>query len=157
NPDGPVDHDVPVLKVTAADGKLKAALFGYACHNTTLGGGMYKFHGDYAGYAQEDLERANPGATAMFLALCGGNQNPRPHGTLAMAKDHGAELAAAVDKVLSGRAKSVRGPLRPAWETVALKLKPRSREELQELAKSDNPLRVRYARSMLESYDDRIK
>ena len=36
NPAGPVDHDVPVLEVTAPDGNLRAILFGYACHNTTL-------------------------------------------------------------------------------------------------------------------------
>src|SRR6185295_16308856 len=32
---GPVDHAVPVLAVFLPDGKLKAVLFGYACHNTT--------------------------------------------------------------------------------------------------------------------------
>src|SRR6185312_15271014 len=32
----PVDNDVPLLKVGTADGKIKALLFGYACHNTTL-------------------------------------------------------------------------------------------------------------------------
>ena len=37
NPQGPVDRSVPVLRVTAG-GKLKAVLFGYACHNTTLTG-----------------------------------------------------------------------------------------------------------------------
>lgn len=42
-PDGPVDHDVPVLSVTGADGKLRAILFGYACHCTTLS--FYQFCG----------------------------------------------------------------------------------------------------------------
>ncbi|HID22886.1 MAG TPA: hypothetical protein EYP14_10875, partial [Planctomycetaceae bacterium] len=35
NPDGPVDHDVPVLQVKSPAGKLRAVLFGYACHATT--------------------------------------------------------------------------------------------------------------------------
>src|SRR2546430_6402248 len=30
---GPSDYDVPVLRITAPDGKLRAVLFGYACHN----------------------------------------------------------------------------------------------------------------------------
>ena len=53
NPDGPVDHDVPVLCVLDAEGNQRAVLFGYACHNTTLG--FYQFCGDYAGFAQLGL------------------------------------------------------------------------------------------------------
>jgi neutral ceramidase len=37
NPDGPVDHTVPVLRVAGEDDQLRAVLFGYACHNTTMG------------------------------------------------------------------------------------------------------------------------
>jgi hypothetical protein len=56
NADGPVDHDVPVLLVTTPDGKkTRAILFGYACHNTTLD--FYQFCGDYAGFAQQYIER----------------------------------------------------------------------------------------------------
>ena len=102
NPDGPVDHDVPVLKVTAPDGSLRAVLFGYACHNTTLGGDVYQINGDYAGHAQAALERAHPGATALFLMLCGGDQNPHPRGTLELARQHGRALAAEVSRVLNG-------------------------------------------------------
>src|SRR5688500_6164960 len=54
NPDGPVDHDVPVLRVTGDGGKDIAILFGYACHNTVTG--LYTINGDYAGYAQAYLE-----------------------------------------------------------------------------------------------------
>src|SRR5262249_3400690 len=36
NPGGPVDHDVPVMRVEDEKGKLKAVVFGYACHNTTM-------------------------------------------------------------------------------------------------------------------------
>jgi neutral ceramidase len=35
NPAGPVDHRVPVLRVTDQDDRPLAVLFGYACHNTT--------------------------------------------------------------------------------------------------------------------------
>ena len=73
---GPVDHDVPVLQVDRADGALLAVVFGYACHCTVLD--CYKFCGDYAGFAQVDLETRHPGAQAMFVAGCGGDQNPIP-------------------------------------------------------------------------------
>ncbi|MBM4076492.1 MAG: hypothetical protein FJ267_12745, partial [Planctomycetes bacterium] len=54
NPEGLVDHSVPVLRVESLDGKLLAIAFGYACHNTTLG--LFEFCGDYAGFAQQYLE-----------------------------------------------------------------------------------------------------
>ena len=47
---GPVDHDVPVLRIDRGRRQLLAAIFGYACHCTVLDG--YEFCGDYAGFAQ---------------------------------------------------------------------------------------------------------
>src|SRR5690606_22724859 len=83
--DGPVDHDVPVLTVRDAAGTLRAIAFGYACHNTTLSSvtvppeePKYLFNGDYAGFAQEILQRAYPEAVAMFVNGCSGDQNPYP-------------------------------------------------------------------------------
>ena len=101
NPAGPGDPDVPVLKVTAPDGKLRAVLFGYACHNTTLTGQFYRISGDYAGFAQIAIEEANPGATAMFIMLCGGDQNPEPRGTIEIAAQHGRNFSEAVDGKLA--------------------------------------------------------
>ena len=99
-PPGPVDHAVPVLRVARADGHPLAIVFGYACHNTTLQAGMTEFHGDYAGVAQREIERRNPGAHAMFLAGCGADINPSPRGTLALVEQHGAALADAVSLAL---------------------------------------------------------
>lgn len=113
NADGPVDHDVPVLRADGPDGKPRAILFGYACHNTTLG--FLKWCGDYAGFAQEFIERTNPGATALFLAGCGGDQNPYPRGTLDLARDHGLSLANAVAAAQQTRPRPLRGPLRAAY------------------------------------------
>src|SRR5581483_6480896 len=92
NPDGPVDWEVPVLRVDDAQGKVKAIVFGYACHCTTLGGDHYNLGGDWAGYAQEYLERAHPGALALFVTGCGGDANPEPRGKLAYAPQHGLEI-----------------------------------------------------------------
>src|ERR1039457_4405766 len=47
NPQGPVDYDVPVLRITSPDGTLRAVLFAYACHNTTLTGDFCRISGDY--------------------------------------------------------------------------------------------------------------
>src|SRR5262249_46466126 len=54
-PGAPVDHAMPLLRATDADGKLRAVLINYACHCTTLGGEFNKVCGDWAGYAQEAI------------------------------------------------------------------------------------------------------
>ena len=59
-PDGPVDHSVPVLKICDADGKVRGVVFNYACHCTTLDGDYYRINADWAGYAAADLEAAYP-------------------------------------------------------------------------------------------------
>jgi hypothetical protein len=66
NPDGPVNHEVSVLRLDNPDGSLRAVVFGYCCHCTTLRGDYYRINGDWAGYAQDFLERAHPGAMAFF-------------------------------------------------------------------------------------------
>jgi hypothetical protein len=126
NPDGPVDHEVPVLRVEAAGGALRAMLFGYACHNTCLG--FYNYCGDYAGYAQEYLQAHRTNFTALFLMGCGGDQNPYPRGTgvvpgladLDLAKQHGRALANAAEMANLIPQREVRGPLRAAYEEVSL-------------------------------------
>ncbi len=153
NPDGPVDHRVPVLKVLDRSGKIRAVLFGYACHNTTLGADIYQFSGDYAGYAQAALERKYPGATAMFLMLCAGDQNPYPRNTVALAQQHGEELAAAVENVLSTSMTAVNGPIRPAFLLTELRLAPRSREDFEKERASTVPAVARRAELMLKAMD----
>ncbi len=152
NPDGPVDHDVPVLRVENADGELRAVLFGYACHCTTLS--FYKFCGDYAGFAQEYIEQDHPGVTALFIAGCGGDQNPYPRGgprTLQYCREHGRALANAVEAALTPRARPVDGPVRAVLDTVTLDFaEPPGRERLEEQAKSGNKYERRHAEVLLE-------
>src|SRR5579862_3922622 len=154
NTAGPTDHDVPVLRVTGPNGKLRAILFGYACHNTTLTGGFYKISGDYAGFAQIDLEKAHPETTAMFLALCGADQNPNPRSTQELAEKHGATLAAEVDRVLEGKLDRVRGPIKPVFQTVELGFAPHTREKFETRANDKDVWIVRNAKAMLKTYDD---
>ncbi len=124
NPDGPVDHTVPVLRVAAADGTLRAVVFGYACHNTTMG--FRKWQGDYAGHAQQYFQQDHPDVTAMFMMGCGADQNPYPRSELKYAQRHGQSLATAVEAALEVGQKTpkhqrpVHGPLRSVLETVDL-------------------------------------
>lgn len=153
NPKGPVDHDVPVLKIAGPDGKLRAAVFGYACHNTTLGGDIYKINGDYAGFAQIELEKALPGATAMFMILCGGDQNPSPRGKVELAAKHGKSLADEVCRVLSGKLKPVAPPIRTAYEDAKLAFAPQDRSAFEKEAKSPDRFRKLRAVAMLTAID----
>lgn len=146
-PDGPVDHEVPVLRVEDAKGKVRALLFGYACHNTTLA--LQQFSGDYAGYAQEYLQEAHPGVTALFLMGCGGDQNPYPRGTVELAKQHGRTLATAVDAALLPKPRPITGNLSAAMEDVTLQFVPLTRDELVQMSMSKDIYDVRRSKFLL--------
>lgn len=152
NPKGPTDHEVPVIRVTTPDGRVRAILFAYACHNTTLGGDFYELTGDYAGFAEAQLESDFPGAVALFMILCAGDQNPEPRGTIELAERHGRDLAAEVHDVLAGRMTPLDGPVRAAYLITTLPFAPRSRADYEaDLAnpKASGPLKRR-AQLMLD-------
>lgn len=152
NPDGRVDHEVPVLRVEDADGKLKAIVFGYACHNTTLG--IYQINGDYAGYAQHYLEEAHPGTVAMFMMGCGGDQNPYPRRQLELAKQHGRTLATAVEAALETPKREITGSLKMAFDTVNLEYADApTRAQLTEQAQSTSQYDRKYAERLLKELD----
>lgn len=132
---GPADHDLPALFATDANGKLRAIFASYACHCTTLGGDFNQICGDWAGYAQENLEGNHPGAIALIALGCAGDANPSPRPGLDYAKQHGQELARSVDRILTNALTPVEGklvcrskqlalafdtlPTRAEWETRA--------------------------------------
>jgi neutral ceramidase len=153
NKDGPIDHDVPVLKIAAADGMPRAVLFMYACHNTTLGGDCYRINGDYAGFAQIELEKALPGATAMFAILCAGDQNPQPRGKVELAQEHGRALADEVRRVLGGKLRPVRGPIQTAYEVTALAFAPHERATFEKEAAGSDKFKQSRARLIMAAYD----
>jgi len=115
---GPVDHEVPVLAVRDPEGHLKAVAFGYACHATVLP--FYQWCGDYPGFAKYELEKAHPDAVALFWAGCGGDQNPLPRRSVALAEAYGKRLADAVDAVLAAPMTPVRGGLAATYAEVPL-------------------------------------
>jgi len=151
--DGPVDHDVPVLRVSSPDGKqLRALLFSYSCHNTTLG--FYQFCGDYAGYAQEYLQAAHPETIALFMQGCGGDQNPYPRRTPEVVQHHGRALANAVETALDTVPRPLAGPLRAVFSEVALDYAPLPpRQELQKLLDSKNKYERGHAKWLLNQMD----
>ncbi len=151
---GPVDHDVPVLRVDRVDGSQLAAVFGYACHCTVLDG--YEFSGDYAGFAQLDIESAHHGAQAMFVAGCGGDQNPIPRRSIELAARYGKQLAASTNAVLAGPLRSVTGGLSTTYEELPLAFAPLpSRETIERDAKSSNFYTASRARLLLETSNRR--
>ena len=156
NPDGPVDHDVPVLEVKDPDGELRAVLFGYACH--AVANKSHQFCGDYPGFAQRYVEQAHPGATALFITGCAGDQRPFPTGSLVLAQQYGRALADAVERALLSPPRPVRGPLRVALEQVPLEFdQPPSRKQLQQQAASGKGVRRRRAEALLRELDQNGK
>ena len=61
NPDGPVDHDLVVVKFEDLNNKTLAVLLNWPCHATTMGGDNYQITGDW------------PGATARYIKKDVGN------------------------------------------------------------------------------------
>ena len=111
--------------------------------------------GDYAGQAQIDVEQAHPGATAMFLMLCGGDQNPNPRSQIDHVKQHGGALAQEVGRVLDGKLDPVKGSLRTALQLKDLPLSPHTRETFERMQSDKDVYKQRLAKEMLRGYDER--
>jgi neutral ceramidase len=158
---GPVDHHVPVLAVFArSDATMEhplAVVFGYACHATVLS--SYEWSGDWPGFAQEEIERRLSGTTAMFVAGCGGDQNPLPRRKVELAKKYGSEIADAVLAVLGKDAdgatmRPLAGTLESTYREIDLPLaKVPTREELDQTAKSTNRIDAACAKHLLAKLD----
>jgi hypothetical protein len=145
---GAVDHSVPVMTVTGADDKLMAILFGYACHPTTLN--FTKWCGDYPGFAQLAIEKKHPGASAMFVNTCGGDQNPLPRRKVELCEKYGRMLADAVEEALQKPLTRVTPGLQTAFTFVELPYQQViTRKELEAFAKDQNAIRKRWAERML--------
>lgn len=149
---GPVDHDVPVLTARNKEDKVIAVLFGYACHATVLG--LNFFNGDYPGYAQTALEEQYPGATALFWAGCGGDQNPLPRKKVELAEKYGAELAEAVTEVISAPMKELSPFLKTGFKIIDAPLAPVPNKEQIEASKtSSNRFEVARAKYLLNKME----
>jgi neutral ceramidase len=166
HPDGPVDHEVPVLAAyrdvapapggdegsgNASDRDPEAVLFGYACHPTCLPTDTTKFSGDWAGEAMALLEDHYDGATALFLQGCGGDVKAYPQNSRAVSEQHGQTLANAVRAALNAPTTAVHGPLRSTLEEVELSFESAPpREDLAAALDSDDQFQRRHARLLLD-------
>jgi neutral ceramidase len=151
NPDGPVDWDVPVLRIKGTNGAVRAILFGYACHGTSVrtGDDWYTVSGEYMAYARRLLEAHEPGTVAMYLTGMGADADPAPRGRLLDAKRHGLELAGAVMGALDRPMHPVRGPFKLIYDEMDLPLTAApNRESLEQDAASSDE----YVRRRAESY-----
>lgn len=153
NPDGAVDHEVPVLRMTRADGSMKAVLFGYACHCTTPGAEQ-AVSGDWAGHAQAHLEQVYPSAMALFITGCGADANPHPRGSIILARAHGLHLAGAVARALTNPMRPVAGGIRASFGRADLPLAPLPpRAHYEEKLQDKSPSVQRYAQEHLRKLD----
>lgn len=155
NTQGPVDHDVPVLKILGTNGAVRVIVFGYACHATSIhGADFYTVSGDYIAYARRHLEGLYPGATAFFLTGMGADSNPSPRGSLKLSQLHGAELARAVVSVLERPMNPVRAPFKLAYAEVELPFQPAPpREQIERDRTTNNPAMQKRAAKYLEQLE----
>jgi hypothetical protein len=139
---GPVDHSLPTLRVTNPGGDLRAILVTYACHCTTLDPRDNLISGDWAGFAQADLEADHPGLTALVTIGCGADANPVPRYTPEAAPAHGRAVADEVERLLrEGTWNALPGPPASRFRMIHLPLEPPpSRDELLRTARSGGQL-----------------
>jgi len=130
NPEGPVDRDVLVLKVSRPDGAPVAALFDYACHSRSLRGANRLVSGDIFGIAEQFVEGVvGHGAVSPAFAGASGDIDPwyvvpgfseelgRTSETVRMGNSLGEEVARVFRSVND---LSAGGDIETRWEQLAL-------------------------------------
>ena len=136
-----VDHDLPVLVVRGEDGSVRAIYLSYACHCVTLSNN--KISGDWAGFAQESIERRHPGCVTLFSAGAGSDSNPVSgvvNDRVDVATAQGEEIATEVDRLLQQPLRPISGRIAAQLATIQLLLnEPPTREQLTTLAAAGGP------------------
>ncbi len=152
---GPVDHDLPLLAVRDADGKLRAIYTSYACHCVTLS--HNKISGDWAGYARQLIEKNHPGVMALTSVGCGADSNPssNPVGDRAdIAEGQGKQIADEVERLLKVGLSPVTGALSTRMDAVSLAFDaPPTREQFEQKARSGDEYSRYHARVQLDRLD----
>jgi putative membrane-bound dehydrogenase-like protein len=151
-PDGPVDHAMPVLRISDRDGKVRGIVFNYACHGTTLSGDHYRINGDWSGFASETLEAAMPDMVALSTIGCGADANPEPRGALEFAVAHGNAMAAEVSRIVAGPMQPITQTADTRFEHAALTFELPTIEEVRQRMSDKNPQISRHATRLDEIY-----
>lgn len=152
-PGGPSDNAVPMLRVTDPEGNLRAVVFNYACHCTTMTGEFNTICGDWAGFAQENVERAHPEAVALAVIGCGGDQNPHPRPGIDLARRHGREMSDEVLRLVNAPLTPIEALPRCQLRWIELPFDPApERAEWEERAKRQDAIGY-HARVQLEKLD----
>lgn len=132
-PDGPLDPDVPVLRVDTRDGRPLAVLYAHGCHPTALGHDNLAWSADWPGAAAAVLAEALPGCVPLFLLGAHGDVDPRTRDVMDLAvsgqsagttpaamRALGREVGAAVAELASTLGPGSSPPVGAALAEVAL-------------------------------------
>lgn len=134
---GPVDHDLPILVVKNIAGQIRGIYANYACHCVTLSNNQVS--GDWAGYAQDLIQREFPNSIALMSVGCGADLNPNSGVTgdkVAVAESQGMEIATEIKRLTNGFLVPLEGPLTTQSQTISLKFAtPPTREQFAERVK----------------------
>lgn len=172
NPDGPVDHQVSVMRVDDLGGRPIAVVFAHGCHPVTMGPKCLRWSADYVGPARELIER-NVEGLSLFLQANAGDVNPitgigAGEDNTNEKKRLGFTLGAEVLKVHSSiYTESVRGPRVftgslskiPYYPRIAIKSDSdctiKVREEMLELRLQDLP-NAEQANRILDNWESEV-
>jgi hypothetical protein len=160
NPAGVRDDEVTVIAChDAHSDALRALLFHFTCHPTTMGD--YRITADYPGTARRHIEQALGGASVAFLQGCCGDV--RPNCTFIGGKQFrrgqsedviafGAALGESVLQVVQGSMQALTPALGARTRTLDLPLAGHpSRNELEQLHSAGNALQQASAGRLLAS------
>lgn len=137
--DGPVDHTVPVLRITDEKGSPRGTVFNYACHCTTLGGDHFGINSEWAGYAANQIEATHKGSVALCTIGCGADANPLPRGKMEHVQQHGLSIATEVLRLLASPMTAIDQSVSATFGYAGLSFDLPTAEELVKLAEHASP------------------
>jgi putative membrane-bound dehydrogenase-like protein len=151
-PGGPVDHDLSALFVRTPEGKVRAVYFSYPCHCTTFS--FNKITGDWAGYAQDAVQKYFPSAIALVSVGCGADSNPNSRGSetnLTSCIQYGQEIGDEIKRLSENNTHPITVAPTIRYDRVDLPLDtPRTKEEWEERTHSSQYAVVYHAKLNLE-------